>query len=225
MSPAAAPARLRALLEPVVRGVGLDLEDVAVTPAGRRRLVRVVVDGDTGVSLDAVAQVSTAVSAALDGSDALGDSPYVLEVTSPGVDRPLREPRHWRRAVGRLVSVTPVGRSAVTGRVVSASGESVTLEVDGEPTTLALADLGPGHVQVEFSRSGAAADQGDGAPADGDGLPADPEDDVQDDEGDPGDDEQDDEDDTDDDGFDDQDDADGDEPDGDEPDDEEAAAR
>ena len=84
---------------------GLDLEDVVVTPAGKRRLLRVVVDQDGGVDLDTVAGVSTAVSATLDESDAMGGAPYVLEVTSPGVDRPLTAPRHWRRNRDRLVKV------------------------------------------------------------------------------------------------------------------------
>ena len=91
---------------PVVAERGLDLEDVQVTPAGKRRLLRVVVDQDGGVGLDSVATVSTAVAAALDDSDVMGGSPYVLEVTSPGVDRPLTQPRHWRRARSRLVEAT-----------------------------------------------------------------------------------------------------------------------
>ena len=91
-------AALLRLLEPVVAEAGFDLEDVLVTPAGKRRQVRVIVDGDGGVSLDDVAVVSQRVSAALDDSAAMGSGPYVLEVTSPGVDRPLTQPRHWRRA-------------------------------------------------------------------------------------------------------------------------------
>src|SRR5687768_13691585 len=92
------------LLAPVVADHGLDLEDVVVTLAGKRRLLRVVVERDGGVGLDTVAQVSSAVSRSLDDSDVMGGLPYVLEVTSPGVDRPLTDPRHWRRATGRLVT-------------------------------------------------------------------------------------------------------------------------
>ena len=84
----------------------MDLESVRVSVAGRRRLLRVVVDSDHGVSLDDAADVSRDVSAALlDATDVIGDVPYTLEVSSPGVDRPLTEPRHWRRAAGRLVRV------------------------------------------------------------------------------------------------------------------------
>src|ERR1700709_2228211 len=109
------------VLSPVVAATGHDLEDVTVTAAGRRSLIRVIVDADGGVDLDAVADVSRAGSDALDegpGSDAFA-GPYVLEVSSPGVDRPLTEPRHWRRAIGRLVQVT-VGEQQLIGRIGAA---------------------------------------------------------------------------------------------------------
>jgi ribosome maturation factor RimP len=140
-------SRVRPLLEPVVTAAGYDLEDVSVTAAGRRSVLRVVVDRDGGVDLDAVAEVSRAVSEALDGTDQLGASPYVLEVTSPGVDRPLTAPRHWRRNIGRLVRA-----GERTGRVVATDDAGVTLEVDGETEQVRYDDLGEGHVQVEFSR-------------------------------------------------------------------------
>ena len=104
MSPAARAkldgAKLREQLEPVVAALGYDLEDVTAQRAGSRQLLRVVVDGDGGISLDDIAEVSQAVSAALDESDPMGEAPYDLEVTSPGVSRPLTLPRHWRRAAG-----------------------------------------------------------------------------------------------------------------------------
>jgi ribosome maturation factor RimP len=151
-TPAAQHERLTALLEPVVSAAGYDLEAVSVAQAGRRSIVRVVVDGDGGVSLDAVADVSRRVSEALDADDAvLGAAPYTLEVTSPGVDRPLTLPRHWRRNTGRLVSVQHGGRP-VTGRIVEADDARVVLDVDGTPVEVPYADLGAGTVQVEFSR-------------------------------------------------------------------------
>jgi ribosome maturation factor RimP len=157
--------RLRDLLDLVVTGSGLDLESVDITPAGKRRVVRVVVDKDGGVSLDDVAAVSTAVSAVLDeraASDALGGAPYVLEVTSPGVDRPLTEPRHWRRAAGRLVAATTAEGGELVGRVVSATDDEVVLDVSGRQQTVQLADLGPGKVQVEFARPAGGDDVQDG---------------------------------------------------------------
>jgi ribosome maturation factor RimP len=144
--------RVRDALQPVVTAAGYDLEDVAITAAGRRSVVRVIVDRDGGVDLDAVAEISRAVSEALDGSDTMGEAPYVLEISSPGVDRPLTEPRHWRRADGRLVRVGVIEGGSVTARVSAADDDKVTLEVDGDLRSYPYADLGPGHVQVEFAR-------------------------------------------------------------------------
>ena len=117
MAPSTQPSgadAVTSLLDPVVTAAGLVLEGVIITPAGKRRVVRVVVDlpeDRTGsLDLDAVAEVSRSVSDALDGSDVLGGSPYVLEVGTPGVDRPLTERRHWSRARGRLVTVRGRGR-------------------------------------------------------------------------------------------------------------------
>jgi ribosome maturation factor RimP len=151
--------RLSRLLEPVVHALGMDLEGIKVTAAGRRRLLRVVVDADGGVSLDAIALASRELSARLDGAADMGDLPYTLEVSSPGVDRPLTEPRHWRRAVGRLV-VVPLadkpasqagnGAAQAEGRVASTSDRGVTLDCEGELREFAFAELGPGRVQVEF---------------------------------------------------------------------------
>jgi ribosome maturation factor RimP len=154
-------AALLRLLEPVIAEAGFDLEDVLVTPAGRRRQVRVIVDGDDGVSLDDIAVVSQAVSAALDDSDAMGSGPYVLELTSPGVDRPLTQPRHWRRASGRLVRATLSGGEEITGRVKAADDEAVVLDADGRERRLAHDELTRGLVQVEFNRRGDDGPVGD----------------------------------------------------------------
>ncbi len=140
-------ASLRPLVEPVVESAGYDLEEVVVTSAGRRSVVRVVVDRDGGIDLDAVAEVSRAVSGALDEADAFGDSAYTLEVTSPGVDRPLTEPRHWRRNVGRLVET-----EGFKGRLTAVTDDGVAVAVDGEEKFIAFGDLGIGKVIVEFSR-------------------------------------------------------------------------
>ncbi|WDZ87510.1 ribosome maturation factor RimP [Micromonospora cathayae] len=164
---AARRSRLRAVIEPVVTAAGYDLEDLSVSRAGRRHVVRVIVDGDQGINLDAVADVSRVVSVALDAAETTdGDlvaGEYQLEVSSPGVDRPLTLPRHWRRNVGRLVKVTtraalpgqragqPADRQ-VTGRVVGADDERVVLDLDGGRAEWTYAELGPGRVQVEFSR-------------------------------------------------------------------------
>ncbi|MGY1649901.1 ribosome maturation factor RimP [Geodermatophilus sp. SYSU D01119] len=197
-----AATRLAGWIEPVVADAGYDLEELVVTPAGRRSVVRVVVDRDEGVSLDDVAEVSRAVSAVLDRNDGeLGRAPYVLEVTSPGVDRPLTEPRHWRRNTGRLVTVA-VGGEQLTGRVTAVDDAGVTLAVEkpGKPGAkkkaptprhVPWAQLGAGRVQVEFGRPGkdehGPADDGPG-PDDADDLMDDDldEDLLDDDEGDDG---------------------------------------
>jgi ribosome maturation factor RimP len=171
MSPAARAkldgAKLHEQLEPVVAELGFDLEEVNAQRAGSRQLLRVVVDGDDGITLDDIAEVSQAVSAALDASNAMGEGAYDLEVTSPGVSRPLTLPRHWRRAFGRLVVVPLTAGGEVTGRVVAADEEGVTLELPGKkPGTkggerrLGFSELGRGKVQVEFNRPG-AKDEGD----------------------------------------------------------------
>ncbi|WP_127497161.1 ribosome maturation factor RimP [Actinoplanes solisilvae] len=147
----AARARVRAVIEPVVTAAGYDLEDVSITRAGRRHVVRVMVDTDGGISLDDVAIVSREISTALDEAEESGGEvlagEYQLEVGSPGVDRPLTLPRHWRRNRGRLVAV-----NGLTGRVVEAGDEGITLDVDGVPHALRFDELGPGKVQIEFKK-------------------------------------------------------------------------
>jgi ribosome maturation factor RimP len=137
-------------------GMGLDLEVVELTPAGRRRVLRVAVDKDGGVTMDDVAEATKEISRVLDGSDVMGEHPYTLEVTSPGIDRPLALPRHWRRNVGRLVKVTAVDGSSVTGRVQSSDEQSATLDVDGTHRVVPLAEVAKAHVQIEFNRPAAA---------------------------------------------------------------------
>lgn len=157
--------RLRGIAEPVVAEVGLDLEELTVTRAGRRFVVRVTVDGDGGVTHDDLTDVARGLSAAFDAAEESSgeftSDAYTLEVSSPGVDRPLTLPRHWRRNVGRLVAVR-AGDRTITGRVTATDGASVTFDVDGANRVVALDELGPGRVQVEFTRL-AEADFGDEA--------------------------------------------------------------
>jgi ribosome maturation factor RimP len=152
--------RLAGLIQPVVAAAGMDLESLRVTAAGKRRLLRIVVDSDRGVSLDDAADISRDISALLDASNAMGEVPYTLEVSSPGVDRPLTEPRHWRRAARRLVKVKVAGEgTTITGRVLAADGFGVTLDVDGSKRELGYSALGPGAIQVEFGRLPDADDE------------------------------------------------------------------
>ena len=146
--------RLRTVVEPVVEQAGFDLDDLVVTPAGKRRLVRVVLDADGGVTLDQCAEVSRDVSRALDDADTLGDQPYTLEVSSRGVSRPLTLPRHWRRSVGRLVAVSLRDGGTVRGRVTGSDDESATLDVGDSPRTVRYDEVAKAVVQVEMNRRG-----------------------------------------------------------------------
>jgi ribosome maturation factor RimP len=143
---------LRDVVEPVCTEQGYDLEALEVTAAGRRRRVSVVVDADGGVDLDQCAELSHALAAAMDAGDVLGDSPYTLEVSSPGVARPLRLPRHWRRNIGRLVRVVLEDGNDVLGRIQIADETGAVLEVDGSSRRLPYDAIRTARVQVEFRR-------------------------------------------------------------------------
>ncbi len=145
---------LLSLLRPVVEVEGLDLEDIEVTPAGKRRLVRVLVDKNGGVPLDDIAAISSRISAALDEAGSVGETPYVLEVSSPGVSRPLTEHRHWRRNRGRLVEVALSSGDTLVGRVREAGEAGIALEVDAVLRQLPWSEITSGQVQVEFSHAG-----------------------------------------------------------------------
>lgn len=159
--------RLADLLSGPVAELGLDLEFVELTKAGSQTNLRVAVDQDGGVDLDQIAEATRAVSQVLDESPeaerALGAAPYTLEVSSPGVTRPLTLPRHWRRNKGRLVKCTLVEGGEVEGRVGESDDEGVELLVDKraskgakpriEATRLAYADIRKAKVQIEFTRA------------------------------------------------------------------------
>jgi ribosome maturation factor RimP len=152
--------KLRELAQTVAAGAGYDLEELVIVAAGRRRLIRVVVDGDHGLSLDAAAEVSRALGAALDaeGDAYIGPEPYTLEVTSPGVGRPLTEKRHFRRARGRLISVKLFDGSTVEGRVRRVAGDVLELLTGTDVTTagVPLSDIRRAKVDVEFAKMPAA---------------------------------------------------------------------
>jgi ribosome maturation factor RimP len=155
--------RVERTLTSVVAAEGFDLEAVDVQPAGRRRLVRVLVDCDGGVTLDHIAALTPVLSQALDDADAMGEQPYVLEVSSPGVDRPLTLPRHWRRNTGRLVTISLREGAPVTGRIGESDDRSVTVlpvDASGTPVTVAFDAIASAHVEVEFDHP--ARDSADG---------------------------------------------------------------
>src|SRR3954470_19162462 len=144
--------RIEAELIDPLSALGLDVEAVEITPAGKRRVLRVAVDKDGGVNLDDIAEATREVSSTLDDSDVMGEHPYTLEVTSRGVDRPLTLPRHWRRNADRLVKVTTTDGQTVTGRIVGSSDDAATLDLDGARREVAYTEVAKALVQVEFNR-------------------------------------------------------------------------
>jgi ribosome maturation factor RimP len=148
--------QLTDLLTPVVAGCDLELESVEVVPAGKRRVVRVTVDGDgpkgTGPTLDEVSVATQAISVALDGSDLTGTAPYTLEVSTRGVGRSLERPSHWRRNRGRLVAVNLASGEQLTGRIGEVGDAEVSLDVAGDERRLELGEVSKALVQVEFNR-------------------------------------------------------------------------
>lgn len=148
--------RLRPVVADAVAGLGFDLETLDVQVAGRRKLVKVVVDADDGVELDLLSGVSRAVSAALDDNDDILGGPYTLEVTSPGVDRPLTRPRHWRRAKLRLVRIRPQEGPEYVGRVGTSDDTGVEMLVDGALRRVEYRTVARAAVEVEFRQPPAA---------------------------------------------------------------------
>ena len=136
------------LVEPLVNKAGLVLEEVKVQTPGKHRFVTVIVDSETGLNLDQVTDVSREVGEAMDSAIFMGDAPYTLEVTSPGVDRPLSAPRHYRKNIDRLVKVTKNDGQSIKGRIVSASDDSVTLDTG----VVNYADIKRAIIEIEFNR-------------------------------------------------------------------------
>jgi ribosome maturation factor RimP len=148
-------SRIAEVLTEPLAATGLDVEAIDLTPAGKRRLLRVAVDKDGGVTLDDIAEATKEVSRVLDGpegSDVMGEQPYTLEVTSPGTDRPLTHPRHWRRNQGRLVKATLADGRTVTGRITDSDDTRAVVDVDGNRDEIAFVDVKKAKIQIEFNR-------------------------------------------------------------------------
>jgi len=144
--------RVAGALTAPLAAVGLDVEAVELTPAGKRRLLRVAVDKDGGVTMDDIADATKEVSRVLDDTDVMGEQAYTLEVTSPGTDRPLTLPRHWRRNRGRLVNVATADGRSFTGRITGSDEDQAVVDVDGTPREVAYAEVAKAKVQIEFNR-------------------------------------------------------------------------
>lgn len=171
------PSRERVveLVSELVRTQGYDLEDVVVINAGKHSAVRIMVDSDAGIELDAAAEISRLVSELFDSLPEIGESPYTLEVTSPGIDRPLTLDRHWRRARGRKARID-LADETVVGRIGAVNDTSVDVVVSGRGgpaiREIALADVRKAVVQVEFSKPNAAELELAGGIPEGRAMPA-----------------------------------------------------
>ena len=144
------------VVTPAVSQAGFYLEDVHVATPGSHRIVTCIVDGDSSLNLDQVTTVSRLISELLDEATFMGETPFTLEVTSPGVDRPLTAPRHFRKNVDRLLKVIKVDGSEVTGRILSNTDQDVTLSVtvkkESSEEVVALVDIKRAVVEIEFNR-------------------------------------------------------------------------
>jgi ribosome maturation factor RimP len=146
------------LVTPAVSEQGFYLEDVHVATPGSHRIVTCIVDGDASLNLDQVTSVSRVISELLDEAAFMGETPFTLEVTSPGVDRPLTQPRHFAKNADRLLKIVKVDGSEVTGRILSNTDHDVTLSVavkkETVEQTVSLADIKRAVVEIEFNRKG-----------------------------------------------------------------------
>ena len=144
------------LVTPAVSDLGFYLEDVHVATPGNHRIVTCIVDGDLSLNLDQVTSVSRVISELLDEAAFMGETPFTLEVTSPGVDRPLTQPRHFAKNVDRLLKIVKLDGSEVTGRILSNTDQDVTLNVtvkkETVEETVPLADIKRAVVEIEFNR-------------------------------------------------------------------------
>jgi ribosome maturation factor RimP len=144
------------LVTPAVTQAGFYLEDVHVATPGSHRIVTCIVDGDSSLNLDQVTTVSRVISELLDEATFMGETPFTLEVTSPGVDRPLTAPRHFKKNVDRLLKVIKVDGSEVIGRILSNTDQDVTLSVtakkESREEVVVLVDIKRAVVEIEFNR-------------------------------------------------------------------------
>lgn len=150
--------KITELVQPAVESAGFFLEDVHVLSPGNHRIITCIVDGQTPLNLDQVTSVSRDISELLDSAEFMGETAFTLEVTSPGVDRPLTLPRHWHKNLKRLVKVTKLDGSVVKGRITAVEDAHVILIEDikgkSKEHTVVFADVKRATVEIEFNRKG-----------------------------------------------------------------------
>ena len=135
---------------PALSALGFYLEDVTITSAGRRSMLTIIVDGDTHLSLDQVTSATKAIGEIVESIQSLGETPFTLEVTSPGLDRPLTKPRHWRKNIDRLVKIVLLDGKEIKGRIKAASENSATVD----ESEINFSDIKRASLEVEFKQVG-----------------------------------------------------------------------
>ena len=141
---------ISAAITPALSDLGFYLEDITITSAGRRSMITVIVDGDTHLSLDQVTVATKAISEIVENIQSLGQAPFTLEVTSPGLDRPLTKPRHWRKNIDRLVSIVLLDGKEIKGRVKDATEISATVDEQ----VVKFSDIKRATLEIEFKQVG-----------------------------------------------------------------------
>lgn len=137
-----------AVITPAIESLGFYIEDITITSAGKRSMLTVIVDGDTHLSLDQVTVATKAISEIVENLSTLGNNPFTLEVTSPGLDRPLTKPRHWRKNQDRLIKILLNDGKEVTGRIKESTESSVTVDEQ----VINFADIKRATLEIEFKK-------------------------------------------------------------------------
>ena len=140
--------QVAAVITPAIQALGFYVEDISITSAGRRSMLTVIVDGDTNLSLDQVTVATKAISEIVENLPTLGNNPFTLEVTSPGLDRPLTKPRHWRKNKDRLIKIVLNDGKEITGRIK----ESTDDEVIVDEQKVAFVDIKRATLEIEFKQ-------------------------------------------------------------------------
>lgn len=141
---------ISAVITPALASIGFYLEDLTITSAGRRSIITVIIDGDSHLSLDQVTVATKAISELIENISNLGDNSFTLEVTSPGLDRPLTKPRHWQKNIDRLVRVIMLDTKEIKGRIKSANNDSVLIDENN----IFFVDIKRATLEVEFKQVG-----------------------------------------------------------------------
>jgi ribosome maturation factor RimP len=139
---------ISAAITPALSDLGFSIQVITITSAGRRCMLTVIVDGDTHLSLDQVTVATKAISEIVENIQSLGQAPFTLEVTSPGLDRPLTKPRHWRKNIDRLVKIVLLDGKEIKGRVKDATEISATVDEQ----VIKFTDIKRATLEIEFKQ-------------------------------------------------------------------------